>query len=183
MKKRLFIGTPPDEKSLQRIQVLVEKLKPETIKLFRWLPKENWHFTWLFLGYLEDGYLPTLEQIIKNLTFTQIQTTILKVDYGPPQKPRMIWLYLAVHPEMVYLMEELEKEIIKEKIPFEKEKRKFLPHITLARLEKKENKKSLNLPFIKEELDWPFNIEKIIIYQSILKKSGAEYLPLYVKNL
>jgi 2'-5' RNA ligase len=137
------------------------------------------HLTIIFLGYLNyEDYLK-LKEIFKNLNWKKrIEIKIKKIDYGPPSlaesrragRKRMIWLYLEKNQDLENLKKLIEKKLQEEKISYHYEEREFLPHINLARL-----KNTKDLPEIKEELNWQVIFNELVLYESILKPSGALY--------
>jgi 2'-5' RNA ligase len=82
----------------------------------------------------------------------------------------MIWLYLEKNQDLENLKKLIEEKLQEEKISYHYEEREFLPHINLARL-----KNTKDLPEIKEELNWQVIFNELVLYESLLKPSGALY--------
>ena len=171
MKKRLFFALSLSSGLLKKIAFLEERIEEKTKRKFPWLPLKNLHLTIIFLGYLSyEDYLK-LKDIFKNLDWRKrIEVKIRKIDYGPPGRKRMIWLYLEKNQDLENLKKLIEEKLQKEKISYHYEERKFLPHINLARL-----KNTKDLPEVKEELNWQVIFNELVLYESILKPSGALY--------
>jgi len=171
MRKRLFFALPLSSGLLKKIVFLEEKIEEKTKIKFPWLSIKNLHLTMIFLGYLNyEDYLK-LKEIFKNLDWRKrIEIKIKKIDYGPPGHKRMIWLYLEKNQDLENLKKLIEEKIQEDQIPYHYEEREFLPHINLARLK---NVKYLHE--IKEELNWQVIFDELVLYESILKPSGAEY--------
>jgi len=171
MKKRLFFALPLSSGLLKKIAFLEERIEEKTKRKFPWLPLKNLHLTIIFLGYLNyEDYLK-LKEIFKNLNWKKrIEAKIKKIDYGPPGHKRMIWLYLEKNQDLENLKKLIEEKLQEEKISYHYEEREFLPHINLARL-----KNIKDLPEIKEELNWQVIFNELVLYESFLKPSGAEY--------
>jgi len=171
MKLRLFIALPLSSGLRKKIAFLEKRIEEKTKLKFPWIKLENLHLTIVFLGYLNyEDYLK-LEEILKNIKWEKrLELKIKKIDYGPPGNKRMIWLYLEKNKNLEDLKNLIEEKLNQEKIPYQHQDREFLPHINLARL-----KKSKNLPEIKEELNWQVIFNELILFQSILKPSGAQY--------
>ena len=72
--------------------------------------------------------------------------------------------------KIAFLEEKIEEKLQEEKISYHYEEREFLPHINLARL-----KNTKDFPEIKEELNWQVIFNELVLYESILKPSGAQY--------
>jgi 2'-5' RNA ligase len=58
---------------------------------------------------------------------------------------------------------------------YEPEKRPFWPHVTLARVRKRERVRSLETPAPPAE---PWRGDAVTLYRSILRREGARYEPL-----
>jgi 2'-5' RNA ligase len=171
MRKRLFFALPLSSGLLKKIAFLEERIEEKIKRKFPWLPLKNLHLTIIFLGYLNyEDYLK-LKEIFKNLNWKKrIEVKIRKIDYGPPGRKRMIWLYLEKNKDLENLKKLIEEKLQEEKISYHYEEREFLPHINLARLKNIED-----LPEIKEELNWQVIFNELVLYESFLKPSGALY--------
>jgi len=171
MRKRLFFALPLSSGLLKKIAFLEERIEEKTKRKFPWLPLKNLHLTIIFLGYLSyEDYLK-LKDIFKNFDWRKrIEVKIRKIDYGPPGRKRMIWLYLEKNQDLENLKKLIEEKLQEKEIPYHYEEREFLPHINLARL-----KNTKDLPELKEELNWQVVFNELVLYESILKPSGAQY--------
>lgn len=144
----------------------------------RLVPIENLHITLMFLGEVGDRELKELRKIAR-VTREEFGLTSIKVKFndikpGPLiSNPRLIWIE-GESSDLEKYKSLLDFNISKSKI-LKKfvEKRPFLLHITIARL-KGNNKWDNNIPGMKS-LNYTAYIQGIHIYESILKRSGAEY--------
>jgi 2'-5' RNA ligase len=171
MKKRLFFALPLSYGLLKKIAFLEKRIEEKTKRKFPWLPIKNLHLTIIFLGYLNYKDYLKLKEIFKNFDWKRrIEVKIKKINYGPPGKKRMIWLYLEKNQDLETLKKLIEEKLKEEQISYHYEEREFLPHINLVRL-----KNTKDLPEIKEELNWQIIFNELVLYESILKPFGAEY--------
>lgn len=177
---RLFIALPLNEEILNRISILEKEIDNKFGFRLNWISLKNLHLTILFLGYLNQNDYLKVEDIFNNFQKFKsvLDLKIKKVDYGAPGTKRMIWLYLEKNKELEEIKKYFENEIEKKKINYKREQRNFLPHINLIRL-----KHLKNLPEIKKQLNWQIHLNKICLFQSILKNEGAEYKNLKSINL
>lgn len=169
---RLFIALPLNKDLITKIAYLEEKIEKNLGFKLTWIPLKNLHLTILFLGYLNyEDYLK-VKEIFESFNFfkKQIDLKIKKIDYGPPGIRRMIWLYIEKNNELEEIKKYFENELSRKKVKYKREEREFLPHINLVRLKKTEN-----LPEIFEELNFSIKLNEICLFQSILKREGAEY--------
>lgn len=171
MRKRLFIALPLTSGLRKKILYLEKSINGN----INWIPIKNLHLTILFLGNIDINDLTKIFYILDNIKnkykedFRKIKTKITKIDYGPPGKKRMIWLYLEKNKFLDNIKKIFEDELTQNNIYFQREERNFLPHINLARL-KKDTKKD-----IKKDLNWNIIFTEINLYESLLKKPFAEY--------
>ncbi|MEJ5350030.1 MAG: RNA 2',3'-cyclic phosphodiesterase [Melioribacteraceae bacterium] len=155
----------------------------------KWEPINKLHLTLKFLGDTDENIIPAinseLENILKNyevfeLTFDKFGLFI------KDKKPRILWIGLKENSKLNCLAQEIDNVI--SKFGFEKEKRKFTPHITLLRIKDKDEK------FYKDfykltQVEIPeinFYADKITLFKSTLLKTGSVYEPIknfYIKNI
>lgn len=174
MRKRLFFALPITSGLYPKIYNLEKEIN-QKMKI-NWLPLENLHLTLLFLGWLEINELTKIIEIFKKTinenknTFKILKLKITKIDYGPPGKKRMIWLYLEKNKQLEEMKNILENNLIYNKINFQKESKDLLPHINLARL------KSFNRDIrIRKDLNWGVIFNNLNLYESYLEKPFARY--------
>jgi len=174
MKKRLFFAIPITKGLYPKIGGLEDEISRK-FKV-NWIPLKNLHLTLLFLGNIDINYVPKIFEIIDKVylehkeIFKPINLIIKKIDYGPPGKKRMIWLYINKNERLKLIKDILEEYLNMENIPYQKEERDFLPHINLARL-----KNFRNLPEIKQDLNWAIILNELNLYESYLEKPFARY--------
>lgn len=146
----------------------IEKLERKIDQRLPWIPIENLHLTLVFLGWLEEEYVEKVTQLLRQLKAESLNLMVEKIDYSPGAK-RMIWLYLGSNPKLLNLQSDLVRLWGAQKFPFEKEKREYLPHINLIRLQGTYGKN------IKQALGWKLEAEEVNLYESILTKPFARY--------
>ncbi|MGC8981573.1 MAG: RNA 2',3'-cyclic phosphodiesterase [Minisyncoccia bacterium] len=172
MKKRLFIGIPITKGLYQKIA----NLEDDIDKRLNWIPLKNLHLTILFLGNIDINEIPEIIDMMDEVKikykeyFKKLNLKIKKIDYGPPGRKNMIWLYIEKDEKLDKIKKIFEDELEKRKIYFQREERDFLPHINLIRLKNKKN-----LGDIKKDLDWSLIFTEINLYESHLKKPFVEY--------
>jgi 2'-5' RNA ligase len=197
MIKRIFIAINlPGEvkKELEGIQREIAQMFPEDSRpardtsysdagggVVRWVKKDNLHLTLLFMGYVNDGELPQICQIVKRVAQNQksFSLRLEKVSYGPPKQlpPRLIWTDLEKKPELISLAEKLKSELSASGILRREEQRGLSPHITLGRIKTWQWRRiePEERPEIDRELDLEFEVKSVEIMESKLRKSGSEY--------
>ncbi len=142
----------------------------------------NIHLTLKFLGSVRPDLIPSIEEAVAQVFFKQDPITIgvhgLGVFPGM-RNPRVVWTGCVDSSKALGpLVGELEESL--EKLGFAKEKRPFSPHLTLGRV--RSNKRVTELvEELRQNLDISgpeFVAGQSVLFQSILKPTGAEYVPI-----
>ena len=182
---RSFLALDLPEEIKSTIHALYSTIKNESKIKIKWIIPDNLHLTIKFLGNIQENQMAG---IINNLENISIERDInLCLDsYGvfPPSGiPRILWVSLKEKEEdcLSSLFKNVEKEL--EKSDFPKEKRKFSPHITIARLKLKnvlESEKFYQmLEIFKKNFNEAgkdfFTINKLNLFKSELTPAGAVY--------
>jgi 2'-5' RNA ligase len=146
-----------------------------------WDKPEKLHLTVKFLGEIPSEKLTQVIAAVENAA-KEIEPFSLVLEnagaFPPRGAARVLWL--GVNDESQNLSEfqkRLETET--ERIGFERERRTFKPHLTIARL--KEPEKSRSLTDLHLKTDFPavnFPVSEIVVYKSDLRPNGSIYTPL-----
>lgn len=151
----------------------------------RWVDASHYHLTVKFLGDLEEGSLEEIHKVLRD-TVSRGQGFELEVgDFGVfprIRKPRVLWVGLEERSgSLGRLKDALEKSL--EPIGFDRERRKFHPHVTVGRVrrsvsrEDTENLASTLDAFTLGKLG-VIMINQVTLMRSDLTSSGPIYTPL-----
>jgi len=168
VKKRLFIA-------IELPQEIKEKLKIAADNRLRIVIQQNLHITFLFLGYVEEKRLEEIKKKIWEVSQNgnSFKLKLEKIIYAPPKSTyKMIWALFEKNAEYAKLNQLLAETLKEFKPDIYKDQ---LIHITLARSKKPLSNKDIEeikLPVVEAE---ELNIEKIILYESLLRSSGPIY--------
>ena len=155
----------------------------------RWIRPENLHLTLKFLGNCPRG---KVEEVVEAL---ELMGKYLPcgIDLGglggfpSPRSARIIWVGVEdIDGRLEEMWRSCEKAC--RGLGFEKEKRKYHPHITIGRC----RKSPAQLPWTglrSDESLLPMVVDSITLFRSILKRTGAEhsvvhrvYIPRYSES-
>jgi RNA 2',3'-cyclic 3'-phosphodiesterase len=174
---RLFIGIPLPDQYHQMLGTISKGWDDKFKSRLSWTKPGNWHLTLKFLGEVQEDKLPGLEGYMNNLEFPGFFLEGSGAGFfGSRGEYRLAWLGLMddTH-KLAALAGKIDHGL--EALGFEREKRPFKGHLTLARVKK----------FYKDDpwdelrqhagnLEWPpFEVRDVILWQSILSRSGARY--------
>jgi len=183
---RTFIAVEIPEKVISSIARVQEGIKNYGFKI-RWVRPESIHLTLKFLGNIEAADTENIGRAVfeasKEYTPLSLQAKGIGVFPGI-KRPRVVWVGITGQLEtLVRLQKTLDKNL--EAIGFPKEKRPFKGHLTLGRIKKKIDTNT----FI-EALDTfgnfeteTFTADRVVLYKSELKASGAVYTKLVSARL
>jgi len=182
---RTFIALdiPPNIK--KTIFNLYSPFLNEKIKKIKWVPKENLHLTLKFLGEINQQ---TLEKVIHNLLQIKlpepVNLKLFSCGIFPNLKfPKVLWLSFEEKEKKILnsLVKKIETSM--EQIGFKKEKRDFIPHLTIARVKLFNTRDIENFKKIftklkqkMEEKEFKyFSVSKLTLFKSTLTPKGSVY--------
>ena len=183
-KKRLFVAVDIPEVVKDNIYNLATEMLPED-RYIRIVPAPNIHITLKFLGGININKTGKIEEAIRITAdlFEKFKYEISgRINAFPDTgNARVVFLEVDKGGEQICkIYNELENNLSKIKI--EREKRKFSPHITIARLKNRKNIKEL-IAGQKKFLNITLNCIEITLFESRLKPDGAEYIIINKFNL
>ena len=178
---RCFIAIPLPTDITQTLSKIQSHLK-ETEADVGWVKSDNIHLTLKFLGNVEEEKIKTICHKLREVTndFSSFETEMGKLGTFPSlSNPRVIWTGISKNADKISKLQQRIEETLMA-LGFERETRPFHAHLTLGRVKSKKNinkliekLESLTLPQFA-----PLAVDRIILFQSILKPTGAEYTAL-----
>ena len=139
--------------------------------------KKNLHLTLLFIGNIDTEEIFNFCRTAQKTTSQHeaFEIRFNKICFGPVnKKPRMIWALGEKNKYLSFLKNDLEKSFFnlnENKI----DNKGFCPHITLARINRKEWGKMENKAEIDKNISISFLADSIEVMESVLLKTGPEY--------
>lgn len=175
---RLFIAVPIPADIGGKLGEIINGLK-RTGADVKWVKPESIHITLKFLGETDEKKIPAIVSAIENLSIKSKDLTaeVHGIGFFPDQKrPRVIWAGLRENkPFLSDAALKIDQALSAH--GFEREKRRFSPHLTIGRF--RGNRGLQALIFETEKLKaasfGSFPITCFNLYSSTLKPSGAEY--------
>lgn len=179
-KYRCFISIDFSQNVIQQILLLQKDFKMLKFHSIRWIPEKNLHLTLKFLGDVPQEIIPSIEESLDHLSsdYPSFKLKISKMGVFPHwNNPRILWLGFENSRELFFLAKKIEAEM--STFGFTPEERDFTPHLTIARIKDR-------LPLnetgqLKQACSTKINeipileVNKINLYRSFLKPTGAEY--------
>jgi RNA 2',3'-cyclic 3'-phosphodiesterase len=178
--KRTFIAVPVEVSGalISLTESLKGKLKGEDMK---WVDPRNLHITLKFMGDTSDRQLQEVMDKMQALGpfFKKGEGKMAGLGYFSYQgNPSVLFTRLTGLPELEAMAVKIDKEL--EKIGFPVEKRPFRSHLTLARIKWIRDKNRF-FDLVKSDGSaeiQPVTIDRIVLFESILRPQGPLYIPL-----
>jgi RNA 2',3'-cyclic 3'-phosphodiesterase len=129
---RLFTAIDPSAEVLLRLERLISVLRPEA--LAKWSPIDNLHVTIKFIGEWPESRLEELHEALTSLLPREpFEAEVKDLGWFPNERsPRILWIGVHGGNPLFELARETDECLAKLGIP--KEDRRFMPHLTLARM-------------------------------------------------
>lgn len=155
----------------------------------KWVSQNNLHITLKFLGDINKKEVPRIKQQAEQSAaqINPFEMTIDKLSGFPnPGFPKVIWLGSDSPPDEIFrLQDDLASRLVD--LGFEKEKRDYVPHVTLGRTkddnETKIEQLGSELKGHSLETNWTVSIDQLTLMESTLKSGGPVYDPVFRLNL
>jgi 2'-5' RNA ligase len=174
---RAFLSIDIDDADLlSKIIQIQEKLDITSAKM-KLVERENIHFTWRFFGETQISRLESIHQELSQLKFEPIPIEVTGVGAFPNiRKPRVIWVGVTHNVEQLRELK-TNTDTLLNNLGYKIEKKKFIPHATIARVRFIKDRKSLaeNLESLSEESVGNMTVTNIRMTKSTLTSSGAIY--------
>jgi RNA 2',3'-cyclic 3'-phosphodiesterase len=173
---RLFVALDIPEDVRAAIAALTAKLR-SVCGSARWVRIEGAHVTLKFIGEVPQENVEPIQTALRTVPFPSALKLIFRgVGFFPNERrPRVLWAGIEAGPELRSLANAVETAL--EPLGIAREQREFSPHLTLARFDSPEKLAGLRAaiaaagpPDFGQAIANEFHL-----YQSVLKRGGAEY--------
>ncbi len=161
-------------------QILIDFKKNSRLPI-RWSPVENIHITLKFLGDVTESQVMLLEQNLPGLLAktSQFPVEVGKLGAFPKlDQPRVIWIGCRFTDAGMQMQRSLEEALFE--LGFQKDERRFSPHLTLGRVAN--HAQSSDLAAISQLIRQKqigslgtINANDIHLFRSDLTPTGAKY--------
>lgn len=174
---RCFIAIEIPETVKSVLSGIEEELK-KTEADVRWVNPDNIHLTLKFLGNIKEEtvkkVMKMMETVCSSCNSFNLEVKGLGV-FPSIKSPRVLWVDIEESDVLKSLQEEIDKKMVP--IGFEREDRKFTPHLTMGRFRSSIGKGAL-LEVIKQHEKDTFgtiDVQYISLMRSDLNPEGARY--------
>lgn len=141
----------------------------------RWIEPENYHVTLRFMGDIDYAAARDVSSMLEHIERDPVTLTLAGLDTFGGDRPRAIVARIAPSKALVELQAEQERLI--RRVGLAPETRKFIPHITLARLRNASPRQVAS--FIASRGHVPpvsFTADRFVLFSSRASTGGGPYL-------
>ena len=178
--KRLFIAITPvfSDRIIQEFYTIKSQFKNSKIK---WVDFKNFHLTLKFLGNTDESLLPEISNKLTDISKKFSAFNIRFKGYGifgNVKFPKILWAGIEKNYNLFALQQEIEFET--EQIGFERDSKKYAPHLTLGRVKFMADKKELVRLITNRATEdiANVNVKKFQLIESKLQRKGPLYTTL-----
>lgn len=143
----------------------------------RWVPPENYHLTLRFIGEIEAWRAEEVDAALAAIRAPRFELALAGI--GTFEKGgRIQSLYVPAEPSEALARLQRKVETALQRIGLEPERRRFAPHVTLARTDRAETHKLVS--FLQAHALFrppPLAVEHFTLFSSHLGKEAAHYVP------
>jgi len=176
---RTFIAVDLPDGIKAEISSFLQKIKRTAPGGIGWSNPADFHVTLKFLGEIDEASVGEIGETVRKVAAESSVFSLTLAGTGsfPPHspRPRVLWVGIEECAPLKALQGRLEEALVP--LGFAREDRPFHPHLTAARV------RSAGLPQrILAQFDagagfvfGNFQVGELILYQSILRPSGAEH--------
>lgn len=167
---RLFVGIElPHELRLQMASL--RTILPGA----RWVPEENWHLTLRFVGEVSPNLAEDVDIALAALRGKRFQLTLAGIGTNRTNgRDIAMWAGVERSPALEHLQAKVETAL--QRAGFPPERRRFVPHVTVARVDAlAEPKLAAYVQAHNLFRAGPVEIDHLTLFSSLLGKEAAVY--------
>ena len=177
MKIRTFISLELPQTVRNKLFTHIELISGNyKLQQIRWLSKENFHLTLVFLGNVEYVLIGSLQSKLEQ-NLSSIKAVNFRFSDITPfpfsGTPKIAAAMLKHSEELIQLQNNIAKCV--RDFGIDLERRRFTPHVTLGRLKSRSRESFVFQP---QQIFLEGVSEKVVIFQSVLTPKGAVYTSL-----
>lgn len=180
MSIRTFIAIELSGPVRARAEKIIRQLRVADAKV-TWVKPENMHLTLKFLGDVPDNDIPEVCRAVSDAArrFDPFELVFRGCGAFPStQRPRTIWLGVDQGAEELAALHEAIDVVLKDRLRFPRETRRFQAHFTLGRV-RESGPHAAELGRLVEqlaEIDGDLTaVDEVTTFASFLEKSGPHY--------
>ena len=166
---RLFVGLRPPEPIRTQLLGLMGGLPGA-----RWQSDEQLHCTLRYIGEVERPVAEDVALALGAVRFAPFELAVAGVgEFDSRGRPNALWAGLRPHETVTQLHHKIDQALVRAGLA--PERRAYLPHITLARMNAQAGANERFLEAHAGLASPPFTVDSFLLYESHLGREGASY--------
>jgi 2'-5' RNA ligase len=141
----------------------------------RWIDPEDYHLTLRFIGDVDDTVAREVASLLGNVSRPPLELRFDGLSSFGGRRPRAVIATLAQTPALMELQAEHER--LMQRVGLEPEGRKFMPHVTLARLRSSSSRDVADYlasrPFL---VPLSFRVTRFVLFSARASVGGGPYV-------
>lgn len=166
---RLFVAIRPPEEVRD---LLIDAM--DDSPALRWVGDEQLHLTLRFIGEVERPMANDIAAALERIRSPAFELSIIGVGKFEQRNGGAVWAGVQPKEPVVALAAKVERAI--QRVGLEAEHRSFMPHVTLARWNRR-NAETVE-SFLRRNSDLRsdrFHVDRFVLFESRLNRHGAHY--------
>jgi RNA 2',3'-cyclic 3'-phosphodiesterase len=141
----------------------------------RWVSRENLHLTLRFIGEVPAWRAEEIDLALLSVKARSFPISVAGVGlFEKAGRVTALWAGIERNPQLDHLQSKIETAL--QRSGLEPERRRFVPHITLARLDQPANEKMTSFVQMNNLLRAePFTVDRFTLFSSQLGREGSVY--------
>jgi RNA 2',3'-cyclic 3'-phosphodiesterase len=141
----------------------------------RWIDPENYHLTLRFIGDIDDALAREIALMLGRVQRRPFELRLDGLTSFGGRKPRAVVAAATAVPALIELQAEHER--ILQRLGLEPEGRKYIPHVTLARLRDSSSHQVADYLSMRAHYrSASFEVERFVLYSSRSSVGGGPYV-------
>src|SRR5882757_4571535 len=141
----------------------------------RWIDPENYHVTLRFIGDVDDVVAHEVASLLGSVRREAFELRVEDLKSFGGRKPRAVVATLG--PGQAVMELQAEHERLMQRVGLEPEGRKFIPHVTLARLRDSSSRQVADYLSLRAPLHTPlFTVSRFVLFSSRASIGGGPYV-------
>lgn len=167
---RLFVGLSLPILLRQRLTLLQGGIEGAL-----WTARDNFHITLTFIGSADHATAEMVHEALEGIRMEPFEIELKGTgSFAQGEFPKVLWIGVEKSEALHRLKEKIDRALEKYKLPFEN--RKYVPHVTLARLRHVEEDKVGQFMAAHNLFSGDaFEVSEFILYNSLSTKNGPVY--------
>ena len=141
----------------------------------RWIDPENYHVTLRFIGDVDDVVAHEVASVLGRVRREAFELRVEDLSSFGGRKPRAVVATLGAAQALIELQSEHER--LMQRVGLEPEGRKYIPHVTLARLRDSSSRQVADYLAVRAPFrSAPFPFARFVLFSSRASVGGGPYL-------